>query len=127
MVKVSQPDQDQSAELEIRLSVWVAKISGNTNFDWPSIQFDLTLARFWVAILEKCTENGQWPAVISSSESGFIGYEFLNFLTLYIWMTTTVVIYYQKLLFKGIAKFNSCSLTRLILRMCLIGFICSWF
>ena len=38
-------------------------------FGWPrpSAQFDIIMIKFWLAIVENCTENGHGPAVICSS------------------------------------------------------------
>ena len=41
--------------------------SQNQNFDWPSVQFDTVIIKFWLAIVENCMENGHGPAVIFSS------------------------------------------------------------
>ena len=37
-------------------------------FDWPSVQVDTIMIKFWAAIVENCTENGHGPAAIFSSE-----------------------------------------------------------
>ena len=34
----------------------------------PSVQVDIIMIKFWVSIVENCTENGHGPAVIFSSE-----------------------------------------------------------
>ena len=36
-------------------------------FDWPFVYSNVTCLILWSAILEKCTENGQWPPVIFGS------------------------------------------------------------
>ena len=33
-------------------------------FNWPSVQFDTNKIKIWVAIISKCTENGQWPSAL---------------------------------------------------------------
>ena len=43
-------------------------MQARSNFERPSVQFDANKIKFWVAIVENCTENGQWPAVIFSCE-----------------------------------------------------------
>ena len=55
----------EGVELQIRLRVWLGQ---SEKFDWPSVQFDTIMIKFWVAIVENCTENGLGPAVIFSSE-----------------------------------------------------------
>ena len=49
-----QQSGDSTLELKIRTWVWLAKIK----FDWQSVQFDTNMIKFWVAIVENCTENG---------------------------------------------------------------------
>ena len=63
-VELDENDNKINAELKIRLQVWPTKVT----IDWPSVQFDTIMIKFWVAIVENCTENGLGPAVIISSE-----------------------------------------------------------
>ena len=36
-------------------------------FDWPCVQSECSMLDFWLAVLEKWSEIGQWPAVILHS------------------------------------------------------------
>ena len=45
--------------------IWPAKL----NFDCPSVRFDTIIVKFLIGHLANCTENGQLPAAILSSDN----------------------------------------------------------
>ena len=57
-------------ECKIRNLKWSAIFPILHEFDWSCVQSECTMLKFWLAILEKWSEIGQWPAVILHSVSG---------------------------------------------------------
>ena len=56
-----------TAECKIRNLKWSAIFPILHEFDWPCVQSECTMLKFWLAILKKWSEIGQWPAVILHS------------------------------------------------------------
>ena len=51
---------------------WSALLSCLYEFNWPlAYYFSESCLTFWLAIMEKCTGNGRWPAVISRAQNFF--------------------------------------------------------
>ena len=44
-----------------RFLSWMAILSCLYGFDWPLVYWNVSCLIFWSDILEKCTENVQWP------------------------------------------------------------------
>ena len=64
------PIRDQYSEYKIGFLIWsailfVLPVSMNLI---PFVHLNVFCPMIWLAILEKCTENGQWPPVILYSE-----------------------------------------------------------
>ena len=51
-------------ECKIRNLKWSAIFPILHEFDWPCVQSECTVPKFWLAVLEKCSEIGQWSAGI---------------------------------------------------------------
>ena len=55
---------DPFSEYEVK---YLSILSCLYEFDLPLAYFIVSCLIFWFPILEKCIENGQWPAVVSYS------------------------------------------------------------
>ena len=58
---------DTPTECKMKNLKWSAIFPILHEFDWPCVQSECTIVKFWLAILDKWSEIGQWPAVILHS------------------------------------------------------------